>query len=157
MWSISISKAIDLLNKYFPQKINYYVLSKNKCASAIKLLLANKDQIVWSSLSGNTHPKAIKLLAANKTEIDWITLAQNKNKDAIKLIEDNLLNLPHDISDRIWYFLSSNPKAIKLLEANPTRIDVKKLSQNSNAVKLLKKNKDNLSYLFLSSNPCIFL
>jgi hypothetical protein len=160
MWSIPISTAIDLLNKIFPEKINYYNLSKNPCTSSIKLLLVNKENIIWNNLSSNTHPEAIKLLAANINEIDWMTLAQNTNKDAIKIIEDNISKLPRDITDNIWFFLSSNPKAIKLLEANPTKINLTKLCWNHNAVKLIKMNKDRLrihNYGVLSKNPCIFI
>lgn len=160
MWSISISNAIDLLNTYFPEKINYYYLSKNNCTSAIKLLLANKENIDWNNLSTNTHPKAIKLLASNTKQIDWMSLAKNTNKDAIKIIEDNILKLPDDVTSNIWYFLSTNPKAIKILEANPTKIDINRLCQNPNAVKLIKMNKDKLdiyNYDVLSRNPCIFI
>lgn len=154
LWSIPISKAIDLLNTHFPKKINYYCLSQNKCTSAINLLLINKENIVWNNLSLNTHPKAIELLTNNKENIDWSLLA--KNKAAIKIIEDNISTLP----DRIWYFLSSNPKAIKLLEANLTKINITALCRNHNAVKLIKMHKDKLQsvhYRILSTNPCIFI
>lgn len=156
MWSIPISNAINLLIKYFPEKIDYFGLSRNKCSAAIKLLLANKKNINWKNLSANTHPKAIKLLEANIKKIDWIALAENTNKDAIKIIENNIVKLPAFDIDRIWYYLSINPKAIKLLEDNPTEININQLYRNPNAVKLIKKSNDTFYYSVLCENPCIF-
>jgi hypothetical protein len=160
MWSIPISKAIDLLYNLFPEKIDYFSLSKNNCTSAIKLLLSNKDKINYINLSSNTHNKAIKLLAANIMQIAWGKLAANTNKGSIKIIQDNIAKLnKYDVYD-IWFNLSANPKAITLLAENPTKINIPYLCQNPNAVKLIKINKDKLTaydYTLLSKNPCIFI
>ena len=41
-----------------------------------------------------------------------------------------------------WDYLSSNPKAIFLLEQNPDKINWMRLSSNPNAIHLLEKNYD---------------
>ncbi len=58
----------------------------------------------------------------------------------------------------IWYMLSINPNAIKLLEANREKIDWNELSRNTNpeAIELLKANPDKINWFWLSGNPAIF-
>lgn len=170
IWTIPNSAAINMLYKIFPEKINYKDLSKNKCSAAIKLLLNDKTKIDWSNLSLNTHNKAIKLLENNSFRINWLHLALNTNIKAIKLIEDKLAKeflenlsygpnlLFHSLA--FWENLSKNPKAIKILETYPDKINLKSLCQNPNAVKLIRKNIGNLKtddYTLLSKNPCIFI
>ena len=60
-----------------------------------------------------------------------------------------------DIDNLEWFYLSKNPRAIDLLEANPDKINWDSLSLNPNAIELLKANKDkiNWSYLSLNTNP----
>ena len=55
-----------------------------------------------------------------------------------------------------WEYLSFNPNAIHLLEANMDKINWHELSKNSNAIHLLEANKDMIDYNLLSKNPSIF-
>lgn len=170
IWTIPNSAAINMLYKIFPEKINYKDLSKNKCSAAIKLLLNDKTKIDWNNLSLNTHNKAVKLLENNSKIINWLHLAVNTNIKAIKLIEDKLAKEfleklrygPSLLFPNLdfWTNLSKNPKAIKILETYPEKINLKSLCQNPNAVKLIRKNIGNLKtddYTLLSKNPCIFI
>ena len=52
--------------------------------------------------------------------------------------------------------LSSNHKAVQLLEQNPDKINWKKLSQNPNAIHLLQQNPEKIDWDILSYNPAIF-
>ena len=52
-----------------------------------------------------------------------------------------------------WKYLSENPNAIHLLEANQDKID---LSQNPNAIHLLEANPHKINWSWLSGNPSIF-
>lgn len=63
--------------------------------------------------------------------------------------------LRHWLKDREinWYFLSSNPNAIKLLEANPDKIYFREFCKNLNAIHFLSNNKDKICGRELSKNP----
>ena len=52
-----------------------------------------------------------------------------------------------------WDYLSGNPKAIELLEANPDKINWDYLSRNPEAIKLLEANPDKNNWDWLSTNP----
>jgi hypothetical protein len=80
-------KIIEWKMKDYPEKISWGQLSRNP--SAIKILLANIDKIVWSSFSSNTNiinPDAIKLLIkkieedkikGRRNNLDWSELSAN--------------------------------------------------------------------------------
>ena len=73
----------------------------------------------------------------------------SKNPNAIHLLEAN--------PDKIhWTYLSMNPNAIHLLEANPDKIHWTYLSMNPNAIHFLEANPDKIYWSCLSSNPSIF-
>ena len=55
-----------------------------------------------------------------------------------------------------WEYLSKNPNALHMLEANPTKIDWDGLSENPNAIHLLKANPKKINWRCLSQNPSIF-
>ena len=55
-----------------------------------------------------------------------------------------------------WQFLSENPSAIHLLEANPEKIAWWGLSQNPSAIHLLEANPEKIYWKRLSINPSIF-
>jgi hypothetical protein len=52
-----------------------------------------------------------------------------------------------------WDKLCQNPKAIRLLEENPEKIDWDLLSLNPNAIHILERNPDKINWSFLSKNP----
>ena len=52
--------------------------------------------------------------------------------------------------------LSSNHKAVQLLEQNPDKINWNNLSQNPNAIHLLQQNPEKIDWDILSYNPAIF-
>jgi len=55
-----------------------------------------------------------------------------------------------------WWYLSSNPEAIDLLEANQDKIDWRELSMNPVAIHLLEANQDKIDWDEFSHNPAIF-
>ena len=55
--------------------------------------------------------------------------------------------------DSFWDGLSSNPKAIYLLEKNLDKIDWSLLSRNPNGISLLQQNLHRVNWKDLSSNP----
>ena len=158
--------AIDLLEKN-PTKINWYRLSLN--SNAIKLLEKNPNKIDWDHLSGN--PNAIHLLKkrlkleklygddfANTNRINWYSLSSNPN--AIDLLKAQIKyeeSLQHKLRgwdlNIQWEYLCLNPKAIKLLEKNPNKINWDNLCLNPNAIKLLEKNPNEINWNNLSANP----
>ncbi len=83
---------------------------------------------------------------------DWIPIEKlswkylSANPNAIELLEAN----PDKID---WQELSRNPNAIHLLEANPEKIDWRYLSINKNAIHLLEANSDKIHWDMLSRNP----
>jgi len=58
-----------------------------------------------------------------------------------------------DPSQLDWEYLSSNPKAIGLLEQNQHKIHWINLSENPNAIHLLQQNQDKIDWTSLSRNP----
>ena len=55
--------------------------------------------------------------------------------------------------NEIFFYLSSNPNAISLLEKNQNKIDWTILSNNKNAIDILKANQDKIDWYWLSANP----
>jgi len=127
--------------------------------SAIDILKANPEKIVWSLLSENTNPLAIDLLRERAflennmskkdykklgDKIDWVSLTANPN--AIELLKE----YPHKIE---WEYLSANPAAIDWLKENKNVIDWGMLSENPNAIQLLKENRKKIHWEKLCKNP----
>jgi hypothetical protein len=74
----------------------------------------------------------------------------SSNPRAIGMLEDN----PSIVS---WDMLSANPSAIHLLEQNPDKINWYQLSKNPSAIRLLQQNPDKIDYCaLLCDNPCAF-
>ena len=73
----------------------------------------------------------------------------SENPGAFDLLEAN----PDKIN---WSQLSRNQAAIHLLEKNPDRINWVYLSQNPNAMALIEANQDKINWYWLSSNTSIF-
>ena len=57
-----------------------------------------------------------------------------------------------DINKIDWNYLSDNPNAIHLLEANIDKINWWSLSKNPNGINLLKSNKDKIDWFSLPTN-----
>jgi hypothetical protein len=127
--------------------------------SAIDILKANPEKIVWSLLSENTNPLAIDLLRERavlennmskkdykklEDKIDWDSLTANPN--AIELLKE----YPHKIK---WEYLSANTAAIDWLKENKNAIDWSMLSENPNAIQLLKENRKKIRWNGLCKNP----
>jgi len=168
--------AIELLRAN-PYKIDWVLLSKNPDPKAIEMLKANPDKISWGYLAQNSNPEAIKLIEekikVNPEIIHFDNLAANETPEAMKLIEENVLNentvyqtsqsAMYQISNsmRFWSILSKNSKAIKILKANPRKIQWDQLCSNKSteAIQLLEEQMKNnwidrrISWLNLSSNP----
>ena len=122
-------------------KINLDCLSENTAPEAIELLLANRNKIDWSELSGN--PEAIETLLVNQDQIDFDYLSRNTAPRAIELLRENLDKL------KGWYWVSGNkaPEAIELLLENEDKIDWHHLSSNPGAIELLLENQDRIDAL----------
>jgi len=152
--------------------------------SAIDILKANPEKIVWSLLSENTNPLAIDLLRERAVlennmskkdykklgdKIDWYSLTANPN--AIELLKE----YPHKIEWEClsantaaidwlkenknvidWGMLSENPAAIQLLKENRKKIHWEKLCKNPNAIELLKKNRKKINWRLLCLNENAF-
>ena len=154
--------------------------------SAIDILKANPEKIVWLLLSNNTNPLAIDLLRERavlennmskkdykklelEDEIDWDDLSTNPN--AIDLLKE----YPHKINWEMlsantaaidwlkenknaidWGMLSENPAAIQLLKENRKKIHWEKLCKNPNAIELLKKNRKKINWRLLCLNENAF-
>jgi hypothetical protein len=155
--------AIEFLEKYHFNRINWYNLSSNTCNTAIKVLEKHLDKIQWSALSGNKN--AIHILEKNIDKIDWKELSTNVN--AIHILEKNLdkvcwnrlslnTNAIHILEKNLdqvnWGLLSENSNAVHLLEANPDKIDYYCLSNNVNAIHIIEKNIDKIDWCWLSAN-----
>ena len=73
----------------------------------------------------------------------------SSNPAAIHMLEANQYKID-------WFWLSQNPAAIHLLETNQDKINWCLLSQNPAAIHLLEANQDKINWYWLSRNPAIF-
>ena len=89
------------------------------------------------------NPAAIRILRNNKEKIYWFRLSSNPN--AMSLIKKQ--------GCMSWKWLSMNPSAIQMLEANPEQIDWSCLSENPAAIHLLEANLDKIHWRWLAENP----
>ena len=143
--------AIDLLRKKIREELKMKPEDYNN--------LEENEKIAWINLSAN--PEAIALLEKNPDKIDWIYLSSNSSPKAIKLLKERVEyenGLTTDaynlLTNKVrWSFLSNNPNAIKLLEANQGKIVWHGLSNNLKAIKLLEANQDKIEWDILSGNP----
>ena len=71
----------------------------------------------------------------------------SSNHKAVQLLEQN----PDKI---LWNNLSLNPNAIHLLEQNVDKIEWMDLSANPNAIHLLKKYRQNTLVVFVKKSQC---
>ena len=147
-------KAMKLLEeeiKVNPTHINFESLAANETPEAMKLIEDNlliKNPIYsinwnrfWQILSRNK--KAVKILKANRGKIDWCELCGNQSTEAIKLLEEKMETEPDIVN---WIILSGNPnqRAFAILEANPKKINMRRLSSNTHpkAIELLDKRME---------------
>ena len=147
-------KAMKLLEeeiKVNPAHINFESLAENETPEAMKiiednLLIENSIYTTnwnrfWEILSRNT--KAVKILRANRKKIDWCSLCGNQSTEAIKLLEEKMETEPDIVN---WIILSGNPnkRAFAMLEANPKKINLRRLSSNTHpkAIELLEKRME---------------
>ena len=82
--------------------------------------------------------------------------------DVLKLVATYLVKQKMKLLDWIpidtldWHYLSENPNALNLLEANPNKINWTILSFNPNAIHMLKLHPEKINWNCLSANPSIF-
>ena len=79
-----------------------------------------------------------------------IIVASFHTKPRMKLLDW----IPEDKLD--WEWLSFNPNALHMLEANPMKMFWHRLSMNPNALHMLEARPDKINWDFLSQNPSIF-
>jgi hypothetical protein len=177
-------------------------LSRNPSPEARAILEANPDKIDWKELSTNPSHWALAMMRANPNKVFGYRLAHNRNEEALQLFDEHsrlrdmgfLWGNPTETAmrmmladpDRIieWDMLSMNshPEALRMLLANPEKIDWchlgfnvhpeavallatkpeeiewSVLSQNScpDAMAMVEANVNKVSWLWLSLNPAIF-
>ena len=110
---------------------------------------------IWHELSSDVA-KLICQYVGNDRIKPWVKALESidyywlsENPSAMHLLEAN--------QDKIdWYQLSANPSALALLEANPNKIDWYKLSVNPSAIHLLEANQDKINKNMIWCNPTIF-
>lgn len=147
----SAMKLLEEEIKVNPTHINFESLAENETPEAMKLIEDNlliENSIYttnwnrfWEILSRNT--KAIKILKANHKNIDWCSLCGNQSTEAIKLLEEEMATNPDVVN---WIILSGNPnqRAFAMLEANPKKINLRRLSSNTHpkAIAILEKRME---------------
>lgn len=164
---INLSKnpgAIKLLKKY-PKFINYKYLSEN--INAYKLInqeIINaknenrNDELCWDTMCACQNKIIRKYMDDNRINIE--SLAENKY--FVDIVEREMITIENKLM--IYYGLSKNINAIKLLDIHTKGINWYLLFKNINAIPLIKlalndyklKNKVINNYEFLISNPSIF-
>jgi hypothetical protein len=180
------SRAILLLEQN-PDKINWYILSGNESYKAVELLKKNPERCNMYMLSRNQTAREM-LESSNKsdptTEFSKLWSRLETRLDEFEDFEklEKLEDL--DLDSLNWMKLSVNPKAIRLLQKYPERIDmfwfasnplcvsvlsvlsceIKErkriewylLSLNVNGEPLLRENVEKIEWSLFSSNPSIF-
>lgn len=66
------------------------------------------------------------------------------------------INNLDDLDERDWTYLSKNPAAIHILEANLDKVNWWKLSKNPSAIGILEANREKIEWYKFSANPGIF-
>jgi len=174
------SQAIALLEQN-PDKINWYILSGNKSYKAVELLKKNPKRCNTHMLSGN--PIAREMIASsNRTDptSEFSKLWGKLERDLDELESEYFEKLEKledlDLDSLNWMKLSVNPKAIRLLNRYPERIDMfwfasnplcekvcekeedsmYLMSSNQNGVGLLRLFREQIDWESFSANPSIF-
>ena len=160
--------SVSLLYENY-SKIEWDYLSANP--NAIELLKNNMSNIVWSQLSKNPNLEAIELLKGNISKINWWSLNNNPNghmilKDyqnriiwALFTCYTNDLTLCYQNLDKVdWFYLSTRPEAIQVIEQHLDKVNWKALAWNKNAGHIIRNNLDKFEdhWFYLSKNPYIF-
>jgi hypothetical protein len=143
--------AIDLLRKK--------IREERKMTPADYDKLEDNEKIAWSNLCEN--PEAITLLEKSPDKIVWFNLSANKSPRATKLLMERVEyenSLSKDTYNHLtnkinWAYMSNNQNAIKILEANQSKIVRSALSNNPKAIKILETNQGKIDWEVLSGNP----
>jgi hypothetical protein len=96
--------------------INWGTLSSNPSPDAMALLRAHPEKIYWYNFSRNPCSEAVAMLQANPDKIVWHQLCRNTHPDALAMLALN----PRYID---WEWLSFNPAATALIQANFSMVD----------------------------------
>jgi hypothetical protein len=146
-------RAIELLEKHiqsraqtgFLDEVEWNWVSANP--SALPLLEKYPHEIKWGFASSNLG--ILPLLEKNPDKIHWETLCMMICPALLPFLEKYLYKLCH----HCWYFLSSLPDAVPLLEKYPLLIDWGQLSRNPGALHLLSQRPEKIDMHHLSANP----
>ena len=165
---------ISFINNLFNYDEENFIDKLSSNPYAIPLIERNLEKISWYDLVANLN--AYHIIKKNIDKFNWSNLSSNPN--AINLIEDKIndeitnpckkiklfhndpylfgnthLELLYPWNNIDWDKLSSNIKAVHILEKNLHKINWNNLSLNSNAINLLGKNLDKVNWHNLSLNP----
>jgi hypothetical protein len=143
--------AIDLLRKKIREERKMTPVDYDK--------LEDNEKIAWNNLCEN--PEAIALLEKSPDKIVWFNLSANKSPKATKLLNERVEyenSLSKDTYNHLtnkinWAYMSNNQNAIKILEANQSKIVRSALSNNPKAIKILETNQGKIDWEVLSGNP----
>lgn len=159
-YSLSINPNSIKYLEIYPEKQNWYALSKNENAVEMinKEIIKKKSKIIWKELSANPNSEILIYLKNNPEKINLNSLYNNKNPEVLNFIgldKNKWKNLHFNYNEQKipdnsidWYELSKNKNAISILKQNPDKIKWKYLSYNKNpeAINLIRtrllKNKD---------------
>ena len=162
------SNAIHILKENI-EKINWSGLCSNKNEGIIPIFENNLDKLsncYEGEYSGgnncqffcvNPSPFIVSFLEKHPEKIYWYTFYRNEN--SIPLFEKKIKEVENDSKNNYFSLrcilsdLSSNPKAIHILEKYPDKINWSRLSSNPNAIHILEKNPDKIDLRTLVSNP----
>ena len=154
--------AVDYMIDHHPNKICWSAFSKNTNPRAVAFLRKNPTKINWSCLSGNTSNEAVRLLQAHSDSdlIDLDELSKNSNPHAFQLLLANAENT--DQINYSNLAANTNPKALAYLfkhantEQNPFGLNWFALSTNPAAIKYLEANPEKVVFPVFWKNPAIF-
>lgn len=130
-------------------------LSCNSSATYVLEQHLDKIKLFW--LCHNNHPNAVRLFNAYVSKHEcfdtinqtmWHTICANPTM--ISIVNEHL---QPDSANINWFRLSTNPRAILILEQNLDKVDWEGLSKNPNAIHILQQHVNKVNWKALSTNP----
>lgn len=142
------SELVDWIKPY-EHLLSSNGLSENPEAVYYLSKPENHHKINWDSISDNTNSDAIPFLMNNLQKVNWTILP--RNEALFPIVEQHWSNMRK--SGKIIGIMSSNPRAINILEQNRDKINWSNLSSNPAAIHILQRNMNKIDWNNLSSNP----
>ncbi len=153
-------KVLAHLEQY-PDDIDWDFLSSNTSPYAIRILEKNLDKVNWQYLSYNSS--ALHILKANYEKIIWETACSNPNPEIIKMFPVGLFdNGPN--RDNYISAVCANPNALSIISWQLDNIKCnskremnkeacRNMSLNPNAMRILIRHKEFVDQEYVIDNP----